>query len=103
MGQRHQLFVIVEINGRYRCLCAVHHQWLYGHTALQRCLDLIGIFQDPANRIPLQQEIKAASLQEQELWPTDAECNYKDFKIRFPFIATCLTLGAGFGLDGYCY
>lgn len=35
MGQRHQLFVIAKILGRYRGLAAVHHQWLYGSLALE--------------------------------------------------------------------
>ena len=45
MGQRHQLFVIAKVKGRYRTLCAIHHQWLYGHTALRRCLGTLKIFQ----------------------------------------------------------
>jgi hypothetical protein len=35
MGQRHQLFAIAKIGGRYRSLAALHHQWLYGFTALK--------------------------------------------------------------------
>ena len=45
MGQRHQLFVIAKVKARYRTLCAVHHQWLYGQTALRRCLGTLKIFQ----------------------------------------------------------
>ena len=45
MGQRHQLFVIAKVKGRYRTLCAIHHQWLYGHTALRRCLGTLKKFQ----------------------------------------------------------
>jgi len=47
MGQRHQLFVIAKVKDRYRTLCAVHHQWLYGRTALRRCLGTLETFQDP--------------------------------------------------------
>ncbi|KAL8951517.1 MAG: hypothetical protein Q9222_002520 [Ikaeria aurantiellina] len=101
MGQRHQLFVIAKINSRYRTLCAVHHQWLYGHTALKRCLDTLKIFQDPTNRVPLQQEIIAAKNNEEVLWPE--KLDYRDIHIHFPFIATCLTLGAGFGPEGYTH
>ncbi|KAL8735783.1 MAG: hypothetical protein Q9166_000647 [cf. Caloplaca sp. 2 TL-2023] len=102
MGQRHQLFVIARINGRYRTLCAVHHQWLYGHTALKRCLGTIKILQDPSNRLPLQQELLIAKAREEALWPSvELENESYDVHIEFPFIATCLTLGASFGLDGY--
>ncbi|KAL8857387.1 MAG: hypothetical protein Q9178_006014 [Gyalolechia marmorata] len=102
MGQRHQLFVIAKINGRYRTLCAVHHQWLYGHTAVKRCLGSLKIFQDPGNRVPLQQELLIAKDREESLWPEDPpELGDHEEYIHFPFIATCLTLGASFGREGY--
>lgn len=105
MGQRHQLFVIARINGRYRQLCAIHHQWLYGHTALRRCLDLIKIFQHPANRLPLQQELTHASKQNEDFWsPGDTADSYritKNSNIPFPFVMTCLITGSSFNVDGY--
>ncbi|KAL8917942.1 MAG: hypothetical protein Q9172_005633 [Xanthocarpia lactea] len=102
MGQCHQLFVIAKINGRYRTLCAVHHQWLYGHTAVKRCLGSLRIFQDPGNRVPLQQELLIAKDREASLWPEDPpEIGDREEYIHFPFIATCLTLGASFGRDAY--
>ena len=93
MGQRHQLFVIAKINGRYRTLCAIHHQWLYGHTALRRCLGALKIFGNPANRIPLQQELIAAQRQDEDFWTADDE---KNSHVPFPFVATCLITGASF-------
>ena len=99
MGQRHQLFVIAKINGRYRQLCAIHHQWLYGHTALKRCLDTLQIFGNPANRLPIQQELIAASKHEAEFWENDEKG--KNSHIPFPFIATCLAIGASFSNSGY--
>ncbi|KAL8922316.1 MAG: hypothetical protein Q9208_005286 [Pyrenodesmia sp. 3 TL-2023] len=106
MGQRHQLFVVARINGRYRQLGAIHHQWLYGHTALRRCLDTLKIFQDSANRSPIQQELVAASSKDDDFWlPGDeSSASYNDEKnshVPFPFIMTCLILGASFNLDGY--
>ena len=102
MGQRHQLFVIAKINGRYRTLCTVHHQWLYGHTAVKRCLGSLKILQDPGNRVPLQQELLIAKDREESLWPGDPpELGGHEEYIHFPFIATCLTLGASFGREGY--
>ncbi|KAI4220121.1 MAG: hypothetical protein L6R40_008694 [Gallowayella cf. fulva] len=106
MGQRHQLFVIARINGRYRQLCIANHNWLYGHTAIKRCHQIITIFQDPGNRLALEQELLVAKEKAQLIWPAtsiegDPEHDM-DVHIRFPFIATCLTLGASFGVDeGY--
>ncbi|KAI4129529.1 MAG: hypothetical protein LQ341_006559 [Variospora aurantia] len=102
MGQRHQLFVIARINGRYRQLCAIHHQWLYGHTALRRCRDTLNIFENATNRMPLQQELTIAAKQDDDFW--DAADSYRTEKnshIPFPFIMTCLIVGASFNLDGY--
>ncbi|KAI4170188.1 MAG: hypothetical protein LQ348_007159 [Seirophora lacunosa] len=105
MGQRHQLFVIAKINGHYRQLCAIHHQWLYGHTALRRCLDTLKIFENATNRMPLQQELTAAAKQDNDFWepagPRDSYHNPKNSHIPFPFIMTCLIVGASFNLDGY--
>ena len=103
MGQRHQLFVIASINARYRTLCAIHHQWLYGHTALRRCLGTLQIFADPANRIPLEQELIAAQRQDDDFWaPPEDGFHEKNVHVPFPFIATCLITGASFGPDdGY--
>lgn len=102
MGQRHQLFVIAKINGRYLTLCAIHHQWLYGHTALRRCLDTLNIFGDGINRMPIQQELKAASKKEDDFWTaTREEYHTKNSHVPFPFIATCLIMGASFDANGY--
>jgi len=35
MGQHHQIFIIAKIGARYRGLAALHHQWLYGASALK--------------------------------------------------------------------
>ena len=104
MGQRHQLFVVARVNGRYRNLCAIHHQWLYGHTALRRCLGTLKIFADPANRIPIEQELIAAQNHDEGFWTVTEDGNDegKNNHVPFPFIATCLITGASFGPDdGY--
>ncbi|KAL8989625.1 MAG: hypothetical protein Q9169_008320 [Polycauliona sp. 2 TL-2023] len=100
MGQRHQLFVIARINGRYRQLCAIHHQWLYGHTALRRCLDTLKILQNSTNRLPIQQELVAASKKDEKFWIADSDV-FQNSRVPFPFIMTCLITGASFNLDGY--
>jgi hypothetical protein len=94
MGQRHQLFVIAKIANRYRGLAAFHHQWLYGALALERCLRIITIFSAPANRLPIQQELTAARRFDEEFWTKQR--SWEDFEVPFPFITTCLLLGASF-------
>ena len=103
MGQRHQLFVIARVNGRYRTLCVIHHQWLYGQTALKRCLGTLRIFADPANRIPLQQELIAAQRHDEDFWSNPKTLSSDETThAPFPFIATCLIIGASFDPnDGY--
>lgn len=103
MGQRHQLLVIAKINGKYRTLCAIHHQWLYGRTALSRCNGILKIFGDATNQRPIQQELRLASKKDEKLWvarPDEQET--RKIGVPFPFIATCLSMGASFNLDdGY--
>lgn len=101
MGQRHQLFVIAKVNGKYRSLAAVHHQWLYGPTALRRCRGLLDIFSNPKNAISLQEELKVAARKD-SLW--DRESSLMERSVKFPFIMTCLMLGASYdSQDGYLH
>ena len=104
MGQRHQLFVIARINGKYRCLAVIHNQRIYDEGVLRQCLATIKIFQAPVNRIPLQEELKMAKSREEALWGDGAEKNGfgRVEEVHFPFIMTCLTIGASFHpADGY--
>jgi hypothetical protein len=94
MGQRHQLFVIAKIGNRYRGLAVFHHQWLLGEIALQRCLRILSIFSAPANRLPIQQELTAARRLDEEFWTKPR--SWEDLEVPFPFITTCLFLGASF-------
>ena len=101
MGQRHQLFVIAKIGARYRNLAAVHHQWLYGATALKRCHRLVQIFHAAENRIPIKQELVSALYRDEEAWKDDSN-GRRMALIPFPMITTCLILGASFDpTDGY--
>ena len=97
MGQRHQLFVIAKIANRYRGLAVFHHQWLYGDIALERCLRILTIFSAPANRLPIQQELTAARRLDEEFWTKPR--SWEDFEVPFPFITTCLLLGASFDVN----
>ena len=102
MGQRHQLFVIAKINGRYRNLANVYHQWLYGATALKRCYKLVQIFQAVENRIPIQQELLSAWNRGEDSWKDEEERRENKAIIPFPMVTTCLVLGTSFdAADGY--
>jgi hypothetical protein len=100
MGQRHQLFVIAKVGNRYRRLSALHHQYLYRASALKRCLEILDIFSAPANPLPIQQELTAARRYDEEFWTKP--WSYKDPEVPFPFITTCLLLGASLNVkEGY--
>ena len=114
MGQRHQLFVVAKVGNRWRSLAAIHHQWLYGQSALKRkhiiqlhpallavhilniqvsgCLRILRIFQDPQNRLLIEHEVDRAYKLPSKKWDKRAD----DCIPEFPFITTCLLLGASF-------
>ena len=106
MGQRHQLFVIARIGSKYRSLAVVHHQWLYGHTALRRCRDILDLFTNPINHIALRTELAIAESKSEEFWSWSDEQGEKDGRsyVEFPFITTCLMVGVSFSSrDGYIH
>ena len=94
MGQRHQLFVVASIAGRYRGLAAVHHQWLYGRGPLKACLRLLHIFSEPLNNRLLRHELLHAESLTEDEWT--AKRNWEKPIIPFPFITTCLVLGTSY-------
>lgn len=98
MGQRHQLFVISKLAcGRYRCLAATHHQWLYGQSAVHACQRLVRIFQEPKNHALLAYEKRLANQAPDELW--NRKINWANDVPEFPFIATCLVLGTSLNAE----
>lgn len=113
MGSRHQLFVVARIHGHYRRLAAVHSQYHSGETALRRCLSLLRIFRAAQNRVPIQQELIAAQRRNKHFWTpekgdktaTSGETlteQYGNVVAPFPFITTCLVLGASYNAtEGY--
>ncbi|KAL2133277.1 hypothetical protein VTI74DRAFT_2620 [Chaetomium olivicolor] len=101
MGQRQQLFVIARVGSHHRCLAVVHHQSLFARLSLETCLQLIKIFSDKANRRALELELRLAADfykdQEPPSKPLPINSLYESHPwtpVRFPFIATCLVLGA---------
>lgn len=108
MGERHQIFVVARVGKRYRTLAVIHHQYLYDCLALSACLLLISIFSDKANRRPLEMELGLAEEfysdpNNTESDSSDSTTSYASFRakpVRFPFIGTCLVVGASTaGLD----
>lgn len=101
MGQRHQLYVIAKIAGRYRGLAALHSQWLYGLGAVTRCRRALQVFQAAENRIPIQQELLAARTRPEAFWNRELTYDYEgsgcaEIIAPFPFISTAFTLGSSF-------
>lgn len=105
MGQRHQHFIIARVNGRYRNLAAVA-QWSYGNTILECCRNTLKILQATTNRVPIEEELKAAERCQENFWTQGVfeEPEHWDVTMDapFPFLMTCLMLGTTHGLsDGY--
>ncbi|KAH8812185.1 hypothetical protein F5884DRAFT_898497 [Xylogone sp. PMI_703] len=111
MGQRHQLFVIAKVGTYYRSLAAVHHQWLWGIYPLYRCLRLLRIFSNEANKVAIKQElIFAAEYYRNKEPPPTERPQFPSWEAArsgpcpFPFITTCLMVGsASDEVDDYPY
>ncbi|KAF2501746.1 hypothetical protein BU16DRAFT_577823 [Lophium mytilinum] len=94
MGQEHPIFVIARVKLRYRVLAVAQYQLHDHYTAPQHCDLLYQIFSSPANRALLRHDLKHAATLNEETW------NYKTPQgggvgpRPFPFILTCLVLGA---------
>ena len=69
----------------------------------QLVLILNDLGQDPTNRLPIKQELIAAQRHDKSFWeyPNNAEYDQKNSHVPFPFIATCLVLGASYDPSGY--
>lgn len=93
MGSPHLLHVIAKINGRYRSLAVLYrHYDNRGEYAVQKCRRIIELFQEPRNRPLLLHELQLASSLPPEKWEATSE--HDDERPAFPFVATCLLLGA---------
>lgn len=93
MGSPHVLYVIAKVNGRYRSLAVLYrHYDNKGEYAVDACRRLIEIFEEPRNRALLLHELHLASSLPPEKWEATPE--YRNERPAFPFVATCLLLGA---------
>lgn len=65
------------------------------------CLSLLQYFQSPANRKLLSHELSNARSVSEETWETPPDRQHEE-GAQFPFIQTCVTLGAGLNIEaGY--
>ena len=105
MEVRHQVTSIACINGSYRTLTTAQQLAMSAETAVERCYHTISILESASNRIQIEAELKAAERHEEEYWshphlPRDGPDKPMP-KSRFPFVMTCMILGATYGLiDG---
>ncbi len=89
------VFVIAKVAGRYRNLGGLEQSFIYGLPVAERCLRLLKIFQQLENRIPIQQELLVAQDKSEAFWSSKPECPLCH-GCSFPYLATCLLLGATF-------
>jgi hypothetical protein len=98
MGIRHQFWVIAKVGRRYRALAVAHCQNATGTDATRACWRLLNIFGSSANKKLIHHDLNYASTKSDDWW--EFIQNSKDFtlenRIPFPFIQTCLILGAAY-------
>ena len=68
MGQRYQFFAIARIYNRYRTLAVIHNQWLYGHSAVQQCLQTMRILSAAGNPQGIRRDLKLAESKPESFW-----------------------------------
>ena len=72
-------------------LAVAYHQWLYGRTAIRQALNIIKTFRAAGNQAGIRRELRQAGSR----WPNDSEETLgEEAAIEFPFITTCLAIGA---------
>lgn len=94
------VFIVAKVGDRYRSFCSIQQYFIHV-TLAERCLRLIKIFEEPENRIPIEQELLLAHDKPEEFWTADPQCP-ACCPFPFPYLATCLILGASFeATDGF--
>ena len=100
MGIRHQFWAIAKVGSRYRSLGVVHCQNAPGVDAIRACWRLLQIFGSSANETLIRHDCNCASTKTEDWWNSIANRFGKDVpledRVAFPFIHTCLFLGAAY-------
>ncbi|KAK7427011.1 hypothetical protein QQZ08_006438 [Neonectria magnoliae] len=99
-----EIYVVARVCGYYRRLAVVKHINSASENVIRTCLRLIAIFSEPSNRLALKQELAmAVDFFENGRPPGQVTFRLRDPSILdedlpcpFPFITTCLFLGAGY-------
>ncbi|GIZ44483.1 hypothetical protein CKM354_000768000 [Cercospora kikuchii] len=115
MGQRHQLFAVAKVSGRYRVLAAVHHQCLFEEEVVECCLQTLYLLQHNASL--LRQDLQVANETNWDsikppprLFASGEPTVQRVREVRevelalstqFPMIATCLMTGAARHRGGF--
>ena len=101
MGNSHHYWVIAKVNGRYRTFAIAKLGNCADTDAIHGCYRLLQIFGSSRNRTLLSHDLKHAARQDATWWNTHNE----ESSPSFPFVNTCLYLGATFDsrLDPYPY
>ncbi|KAK1753639.1 hypothetical protein QBC47DRAFT_462418 [Echria macrotheca] len=103
MGYRHQFWVVARINQRYRTLAVCSSKNCGDTDAIHACWRLLTIFSSDRNRTLLRHDLDHAATREPSWW--GSADNDDDKLSPFPFVQTCLVLGAAFDprLEPYPY
>ncbi|ORX98879.1 hypothetical protein BCR34DRAFT_640347 [Clohesyomyces aquaticus] len=98
MAPKHSMFVIAEINGKYRGFAACYHGWSCPADAVEACMGVFNnVLQDARKRHTLLLELPRAATLPSEIW--EASANWDDTTPEFPFNTTCLMTAIGLSLD----
>lgn len=99
MDSSHILFVIANVADGYNCLCAIQvkNSFEPQDDPIRRCLRVLTIFATLENRTPISEEllyprVEAGTLQ-------DGPMMHQHHIHTYPYITTCLALGASFNPD----
>jgi hypothetical protein len=101
MGIRHQFWAIARVGDRYRSLGIVHCQNATGTDATRACWRLLKIFGSSANETLIRHDCNYALTKTEDWWKSITRLyeggRLEDcFAFPFPFIHTCLVLGAAY-------
>ena len=102
MERSHLFFIIARVNWRYRRLASALIGKIEPEDVVERSYHTISILEAPSNHVPIREELKAAERREEAFWTRPiprCDVNHPGLpEADFPFIMTCLILGATYGL-----
>ncbi|EJD35704.1 hypothetical protein AURDEDRAFT_130470 [Auricularia subglabra TFB-10046 SS5] len=86
MGQRHQLFVIARVQGRYRCIAVFHSQWLHGQMVINAAARVIRAFINPINAAAIASELSTISDFDLETISNEDDADSENPSILCPYL-----------------